>query len=47
LRKSAHLYRDIVKSHEIDTTSLLQKYLEGEQKVVAEHLIRKLLDNQK
>ncbi|HSX09384.1 MAG TPA: family 1 glycosylhydrolase [Candidatus Saccharimonadales bacterium] len=43
VRKSAHLYRDIVKANEIHITKLISQYLEGEQKEKAEMLIHHVL----
>jgi beta-glucosidase/6-phospho-beta-glucosidase/beta-galactosidase len=47
VRKSAHLYRDIVKANGIDTKALITKYLQGEQQEKAELLIHHLLTKHK
>lgn len=44
LRHSAGLYKEIAQNRHIDVEYLLDKYLEGEQKVRAERIIRKLIE---
>jgi beta-glucosidase len=44
LRHSANLYKEIAQNRHIDVEYLLDKYLEGEQKIRAERIIRKLIE---